>query len=190
MSSTPRSTGGRPTAWLRRRLVWPALMAAFAAVLVSATPGIASASTGTVTPLLDCYAQNSDGSYTVILGYTNTNPGTTNIPIGTNNYTYPTSYQSQMPTRFTSGTHHAVVTVRVSQADVYNNARWYLDGHTLNYLQAAYASGICTPQQLPALGNGTGLVVALLIGGVAGVVIIRRLVRRGGDRTPAGTGRA
>jgi hypothetical protein len=95
-----------------------------------------------------------------------------------------------MPTKFTSGTHHAVLTVRVSQSDVYNNARWYLDGHTLNYLQAAYASGICTPQQLPATGNGTGIVIALLIGGVVGVVIIRRLVRRAGERAPSRTGSA
>jgi hypothetical protein len=175
MHARPRALRGR----IGRRSAWPAVLAVLVAVLVSATPGIASATTGTVTPLLDCYARNSDSSYTVILGYTNPNPGTTNIPIGTNNSTFPTSYQSQMPTKFASGTHHAVLTVRVSQYDVYNNARWYLDGHTLNYLSAANASGICTAEQLPALGNGALMAGVLLVAGLVGFLMIRRIRRRG-----------
>jgi hypothetical protein len=164
---------------VRRSRAQAAAVAVLAAVLLSAAPGIASADTGTVTPLLDCYTPNSDGSYTVILGYTNTDTTTRAIPYGSLNYTTPSTYQSLMPTQFQPGTRHAAFSVQVAPADLNSTSSWSLDGHTLNYLSAASASGICSAStSLPATGNGTGLAIALLAGGVVGVVGLHRATRR------------
>jgi hypothetical protein len=129
--------------------------------------------------MLDCYTQNSDGSWTVILGYTNTNPGTTKIPLGYNNLASPSKFQGIQPTSFKSGTNHAAFTAVVTQYDLYQNANWYLDGHTLNYMAAAYASGVCTPgTQLPGDGNGTGIAIGLVVAAAIGALVVRRVVRR------------
>jgi hypothetical protein len=170
-------TATRRSLWrLPLRVVFAGLAMALA---LTASPGVASATTtGTVTPILDCYTQNSDGSWMVILGYSSTYSGTKSIPLGSNNIASPSKFQGIQPTSFKSGTNHAAFTARVTMADLYANANWYLDGHTLNYMAAAYASGICSPgTQLPATGNGTGLAVGLLGGGVVGAWFIRRTVR-------------
>jgi hypothetical protein len=188
MTATRGATApARPHRNGRRRAIWAALVAVAATVLVSATPGVASATTtGSVTPILDCYTQNSDGSWSVILGYTSTYPGKKNIAVGSNNFTNPSSYSTQMPTQFSSGTVHAAVRVKVSYYDMTYNTYWYLDGHTLNYMAAAAASGICSPStQLPGNGNGTGIAVALVVAGVLGALLLRRLAR---PRPAAATG--
>jgi|tagenome__1003787_1003787.scaffolds.fasta_scaffold20278173_2 hypothetical protein len=169
---------------LRRRL---ALAAAALSLTLITTPGTASAATAsTVTPILDCYTQNSDGSWTVILGYTNTYSVTTKIPLGSNNIASPSKFQGLQPTAFKTGANHAVFTVRVTQADLYANANWYLDGHTLNYLSAAYASGICSPgTQLPGEGNGTGIAIGLVVAAGIGVLVVRRVIRRAGTQPVA-----
>jgi hypothetical protein len=185
----------------RRSVRLSALFAVLAALVLSALPGTASATTTTttpkVTPILDCYAQNSDGSWTVVLGYSSTYTGTKSIARGVNNYTNPASYGPQMPTQFKRGTYHGVVTVKVSQADMWANPYWYLDGTTLDYRAAAYASGICTPSQLPALANGAVLVGGLVFAGVIGVVVVRRVRRTAtgsaavrGEPAPSGAERA
>jgi hypothetical protein len=170
----------------RRPLTWSALLAVMTAVAVSALPGTASATTVTpkVTPVLDCYSQNSDGSTTVILGYSSTYTTTQTIPHGARNSTTPASYGSLMPTTFQPGTHHGVVNVRVAAADLSTSSSWNLDGKTLNYLSAAYASGICSPSQLPAFANGAAVVVGLVFAGAIGVLVVRR-VRRSALRSDA-----
>jgi hypothetical protein len=183
MSASPHGRASTParahrSGRLRRRLTWPALVGAFAAVIVSASPGMASAVTPTVTPLLDCYAQNSDGSWTAVLGYTSTYATTRSFPIGTTNTFNPTALNGPQPTSYLTGTRHAAFTVRVTPAQVSAGVTWTLDGHVLNYAAAAYASGICTPQQLPALGNGALMAGVLLAAGVVGYVMIRRIRRR------------
>jgi uncharacterized membrane-anchored protein len=180
MTAMRGAAPARPHRDGRRRSLWAALVAVAAAVLVWASPGVASATvTGSVTPILDCYTQNSDGSWSVILGYTSTYPGKKNIAVGSSNYTNPYSYSTQMPTQFSSGTVHAAVRVKVSYYDMTYNTYWYLDGHTLNYMAAAAASGVCSPStQLPANGNGTGIAVALVVAGVLGALLVHRLSSR------------
>jgi hypothetical protein len=153
------------------------LIAALSALAVWAVPGTAAAAKPTVTPLFDCYARNSDGSMTVILGYRSTYPNQASIPHGNQNSTNPSSYQTQMPTTFEAGTHHGVVSVRVTQADLAANPYWYLDGTTLYYQAAASASGICSRSQLPALANGAAVVVCLLVAGAVGALVVRRVRR-------------
>jgi hypothetical protein len=155
-----------------------ALVAVFAVVALVAAPGTASAA-GTVTPILDCYQQHSDGSWTVVVGYVNSTGSTQRIPYGYRNAAYPSKFQSVPPTTFKPGTQHGVFTVQVTLSDLYANARWELDGHVLNYLAAGTASSVCPPSAaLPADGNGTGPVIALAIAGVVGGIAVQRVRRR------------
>lgn len=167
-----------PTGRVATRL---AVGGAAVALVTIAAPGSASAAvSGDVTPMLDCYTYNSNGTYTVILGYTSTFSGTKNWAQGSaTNHATPAKYNTSLPTSFRSGTNHAVVRVAVTAAEVDSGASWFLNGHQLNYLAAAQASGVCTPgTTLPASGNGTGIAVALGAGGVIGAVFLRRLRKR------------
>ena len=49
--------------------------------LTATFAGTASAA-GRVTPILDCYVKNSDGSWTAVFGYDNTTGAEVTIPIG------------------------------------------------------------------------------------------------------------
>src|SRR5215212_829858 len=92
-----------------RRLARFSLVAVLLTMLVFALPGSASAAPAwktRVVPLVDCYAQNADGSYTVILGYNSTYTSTQTIPRGSNNYATPSTYTSQLPTIFKPGEQH------------------------------------------------------------------------------------
>jgi hypothetical protein len=155
----------------------------FFTVLLSAVPGVASAAAGPVTPILDCYRVNSDGSYTIVLGYTNAGTTTRNISYGTSNVLYPSRFQGSQPTRFVPGTQRGVFTLRVTPSDLYSGARWDLDGRSLNYATITSATECSPSTPLPALGNGTGIAVALLAGAAFGVFFVRRLIRRA---VPAG----
>lgn len=154
------------------------LVAVCVAVLLSAVPGVAAAApSGTVTPFVDCYRANSDGSLTLVLGYTNRDRQTT-IPYGSRNMLYPATLQGAQPKKFLPGTQRGAFSVRLSRADLSADPRWQLDGRTLDY-SAASSSTECSPSTpLPALGNGTGLAAALLAGGAFGVFFVRRLLRR------------
>ncbi|WP_104524865.1 hypothetical protein [Blastococcus atacamensis] len=148
---------------------------------LSALPGVASAAPPQVTPLVDCYRQNTDGSYTVVFGYTSTRKWTTTIDHGSDNYLYPYKYHGSQPETFEPGTYQGVFSLRVSAADV-ATFRWELDRTTLTYESAASAPTCSSSTPLPALGNGTGLAIALLAGGVFGVLFVRRIIRRAAAR--------
>ncbi|MEU2347549.1 hypothetical protein [Modestobacter sp. NPDC049651] len=158
-----------------------ALGAVATGIVMVGTPGTASATTtGDITPMLDCYTYNSNGTYTVILGYTSTYVGRRNVPAGgTSNYSSPSKYNAVLPSNFDPGTRHAVIKVDVSAYEVNSGASWYLMGHQLNYLAAAQASGVCSPGTvLPAEGNGTGMAIGLVAAGAVGAVGLRRLRKR------------
>jgi hypothetical protein len=144
--------------------------------MVTALPGTASANRYNVDPLVNCYYQQSDGSVTVVLGYSSTYPTTQTIPVGSRNYMTPSTYSSKLPTVFSPGTHNGVVTMRIAASDV-NSTSWTLDGSTLSYWNAAGAS-ICTQAQLPAFANGAVLAGVLLVAGLAGVLVVRRVRRK------------
>jgi hypothetical protein len=158
------------------------------ALAVTVTPGVASAAGGTVTPLMDCYTREKDGSYTLVFGYSNPNGNTRNVS-GYYNSLSPSKFQGSQPTRFAAGTTHGAFTLRAGLQDTYQGY-WYLDGHTLTFYDAMRAADACSASTpLPASGNGTGLAVGLVVAGVAGTLVVRRLVRRG-QGEPAGTAEA
>lgn len=162
----------------RRRRSLGALVAVCLAVLLSAVPGVAAAKEPTVTPVLDCYRLNSDGTVTAVLGYVNPTAGTTTIPPGPRNLLTPAKFQGSQPTTFLPGTQRGVFTLTLAQADLASEASWALDGTTLNYRDGKKATQCSPSTPLPAIGNGTGLAVALVGGGAFGVFFVRRLVRR------------
>jgi hypothetical protein len=169
----------------RRQPLRLALAAVLTALAVTATPGVAAAAGGTVTPLMDCYTREKDGSYTLVFGYSSTNGGTKTLS-GYYNFLSPSKYQGSQPTSFAAGTKHGAFTLRATLQDTYQGY-WYLDGHTLTFYSAMRGADTCAASTpLPASGNGTGIAIGLVVAGVAGTLVVRRLVRRGQDE-PAGT---
>ena len=166
-----------------RRTTLRMAFAGLAAVLVlTASAGSASAASGAVKPLLDCWTLGKDGVYTLVFGYTNTG-ASTSVPIGAFNQLSPSSLQGKQPTAFAAGTRHGVFSLRIPQSEV-NQGYWYLDYNTfVFYHGVSVPSAACPPgTALPAGGNGAGAAIALLTAGVLGALFVRRAVRRAGLR--------
>jgi hypothetical protein len=174
-----------------RRLRAPASRAALVVVValvgLVASPATASAAgTYTVKPVLNCYEEHGNKSWTVVVGYVNASSSTVRIPRGADNQAHPSTFASLPPTTFEPGTVDGAFTTTVSRADLNAGARWVLDGYTLDYRAAASASRVCPAStELPEEGNGTGPAIGLAAAGVIGAV----LVRRARKRTPAAAGR-
>jgi hypothetical protein len=172
---------GRPQRrrWVAARL---AAVATLVAVSLLAVPGTASAS-GTVSPLLDCVVQNSNGTYTVVLGYSNSTGRSQTIPYGWSNVIAPSTYDRLQPTTFKAGTYHGVFTVTLTASDLWSDPHWRLNGDTIDY--ADVTSNPCPPHtQMPAGGNGTGVAIGLLAAGAVGLFLVRRSVRRAPQEIP------
>ncbi|SDN50738.1 hypothetical protein SAMN05660199_00156 [Klenkia soli] len=186
MSSSTR--GARPRAggrWSARS----ALVAVLSVVAMALAPGLASAATapapapaaGTVKPVVNCYTDNKDGTYTAVLGYTNSGSTTREIAVGPANKTDPTAWQSKVPTSFKPGTNNGVASVVLTQAQANGQspASWTLDGTTLNVSNVGNVP-VCTASQMPMLANGAALLGGLVAAALVGVVVIRRLQRQAG----------
>jgi hypothetical protein len=174
-------TSRTPRFRIRTRLARLGAIGVIAALAMIMTPATASAAP-TVTPIVDCYRTNSDGSFWVVLGYKNTGVSR-NIARGPSNQVYPSRLQGQQPAGFNSGTVHGAWTVRLTYSEIFQqNARWELDGYTLRYSQYVQYATECPPTtQLPADGNGLGTVMALGGAGVVGAALIygsRRRIKR------------
>ena len=164
----------------RTGLARATLVAVIALVGLFASPGMASAAaTYTVKPVLNCYKENSDGSWTVVVGYVNSSRKTVGIPRGPDNQAYPSKFATLPPTSFKPGTVNGAFTAKVSVSDLYSGARWVLDGYTLDYRAAAGSSAVCpSSTELPEEGNGTGPAIGLAAAGVVGAVLVHRANRR------------
>jgi len=159
-----------------------------------AAPGTASAQTGggggdgTVTPFLDCLRQNKDGSYTAILGYTNSSRTTETIARGTWNKVSPTKYDGNQPTSFPAGTKHGALTVTITKSEYMGGPYWYLDGKFVYWGWAWTHDGsasTCPPStELPEDGNGTGPAIVLVAAGAVGAVVVHRVRRRALEAAP------
>ena len=169
------TTGSR----IRARLARLAAVGMIAALPLVAVPGTASAA-GTVTPIVDCYRDNGDGTFWIVLGYNNTTGSQKTYAYGTANQVYPTRLQGQQPKTFTAGTVHGAWRVQLTYSEIfYQNARWVLNGTTTQYSQYVQYATVCPPSTvLPADGNGIGTAVAVGGAGVAGAVMLVRFRRR------------
>jgi len=175
MAGTSTKTGSR----IRARIARLAAIGMIAGLTMIFTPGTASA-TGTLVPIVDCYRDNGDGTFWVVLGYNNTTGKQQKFDYGPTNQVYPTRLQGQQPKQFATGTVHGVWTVRLTYSEVfYQNARWVLNGTTLQYSHYVQYATVCPPTtQLPGDGNGTGTAVALGAAGVVGAAMLYRFRRR------------
>src|SRR5690349_21547064 len=146
--------------WTAARLL---TVAALVAVPLLAAPGAASATTyGTVSPLLDCVTQNSNGSFTAVMGYSNTTGRSQTIAYGYNNVITPSKYDRVQPTTFQAGTYHGVFTITVAASDVWSFPGWTLNGDRLDAYDA-YGVSACPPgTQMPSVGNGAGAAIGML----------------------------
>jgi hypothetical protein len=127
-----------------------------------------------VVPLLDCVVTAEDGSYTAVFGYDNRGTTAVGIARGAANKVVPTPLGGSEPTAFQPGVQHAVMAVRVTKGAA---PIWDLDGTHLS-VRKADATECTSPTALPATGNGTGPVVALVAAGVLGAVVLHRVERR------------
>ena len=163
------------------RALRPILALGVATVGLVALPGPASASpAGTVTPVLDCYVDNRDGSWTAVFGYRNTAATPVTIPVGPDNKVTPTTYGTPQPTTFQPGLHHAAFSVTVTRGA---GPMWHLDQDNLAARRTS-GSACPSPTELPSEGNGTGPAIVLSVAGAVGAVAVHRARRR--TRTVAG----
>ena len=163
-----RTPGSTPR---RRRWASACVTVVLAIVALVAGPGAASAAT-TLTPVLNCIQAGSGSSYTAVLGYSNPTR-TTYILYGSPNRISPSSYDGDQPHRFDPGTYNGVFSLPISSGTV----TWTLQGTTLTISKNA-AKACPKDTQMPADGNGTGVVVVLVLAAVAGVLVVHRARRR------------
>ena len=174
-------SGSTPTRRGRSRAARLLATTAVTAV-VALTPGVAGAAPGRsgppdVVPLVDCVTGHADGSWTAVFGYDNRTGAPVEIPGGPANQVTPPRYDGTQPTTFQPGVRHGVFSVTVTSG---GGPMWHL-GRT--NLAAREGGTACPPStQMPADGNGTGIVVALVLAGAVGAVVLRRR----SSREPAG----
>jgi hypothetical protein len=175
VARTSTTTGSR----LRARLARLAAVGMIAVLPLVAVPGTASAA-GSVVPNVDCYRDNGNGTFWVVLGYDNTTGSSKTYAYGTANQVYPTRLQGQQPKTFAKGTVHGAWRVLLSFDEIfYQNARWVLNGQTLQYSNYVQYATVCPPSTvLPADGNGIGTAVAVGGAGAVGAVVLVRFRRR------------
>jgi hypothetical protein len=175
VARTSTTTGSR----IRARLARLAAVGVITALSVLAVPGTASAA-GSVAPIVDCYRDNGDGTFWIVLGYDNTTGSSKTYAYGTANQVYPTRLQGQQPATFAKGTVHGAWRVQLTYSEIfYQNARWILNGTTLQYSQYVQYATVCPPSTvLPADGNGIGTAVAVGGAGVVGAFVLVRFRRR------------
>ncbi|MCZ2827829.1 hypothetical protein O2W14_03140 [Modestobacter sp. VKM Ac-2986] len=124
-----------------------------------------------VFPMVNCI-QVSNGTYSAVLGYRNTSTSTYSIT-GGYNVISPSSYNGRQPTTFRPGTYSGVFTVPVTSGTVY----WTL-GNTKLTINRTAAKTCGADTQMPADGNGTGVVGALAVAAGAGALVVQRTRRR------------
>lgn len=165
----------RRARWRSMRL---ALVGAVAAT-VAMTPGVASANDDDdlVVPLVTCVTQAEGGRYTAVFGYNNRTSRVITVSHGDNNNVDPSG---PVPEVFQPGVHHGVFSVSTT---VDRRVEWELYDSEARAYESSQPS--CGPGvQMPADGNGTGAVVALVAAGAVGAVVLHRS-RRGATAVAA-----
>ena len=176
---------GRGGRWTAARVL-PAVLAAALLLLVSPAPagaatGVGTVPSGTVTPSTECVQKNSNGTYTALLGYSSSAATAVTIAKGQLNQLAPTRLDGAQPTTFQPGAHRGAFSVTLTSSEYTNGAYWYVDGGFAYFDLARTRQGPFCPAgtALPATGNGTGVAAALVLAGAIGVLLVRRVRRRG-----------
>jgi hypothetical protein len=129
------------------------------ALVVLAPAASAAPINKTVTPFMNCYWDNGDGTVTVSVGYTSTNAGTVTIPVGPDNRVTPGAANRGQPTTFLHGTQNNAWAVTVGYAEIANDVNWYVTGNSVT---------VSTPNRCATKPvSQVGSVGALLVGAAA-----------------------
>lgn len=127
----------------------------------------AAAPSRSLTPVLNCYWDNSDGTITAALGVRSTNAGQVTVAIGNDNRFAPGAADRGQPTTFQPGQQNNLFVITVSYAEVAAGLNWTLTGNTVDIDNAA----ACSKKPVPADGNSLAVMafgaVAALVGAVA-----------------------
>jgi hypothetical protein len=164
---------------VRRALTVGTVLAAFALSPGQATAATIYTPTNAVHPVLECVSRAADGSWTAVIGYTNTSV-TKTIPLGSWNSITPTRYDGRQPTLYKSGTQHGALSLKIAAYDyTYGSTSWMLDGNML-FIGATFDAGVptCTIVQMPAQGNDAGAALVLVVAGIVGALVVVRVRRR------------
>ena len=131
----------------------------------------------TIVAFVACFTANKDGTTTAIYGDYSSADGTTTINKGPQNNITPASLEGPEPVRFASGLNTDAFPLTIPKGVT---GTW-----TVNGFSAAAPNGgspACQQVSAPEEGNGLGLVLALIVAGGAGALMIRRVVARGAAR--------
>ncbi|SFT36096.1 hypothetical protein SAMN05660657_00415 [Geodermatophilus amargosae] len=148
---------------LRTRL---AVTAGIGAAVVLATPGPAMATGDPLTPTVTCVQQAPNGSWTAVFGYTNTSSSALTVRRGGDNDFDPDRFNGPQIETFRPGAYQGAFSVSVPSG--YSSIQWELgDRRVTAYRDRSTPCPAST--ELPADGNGLGIVIALAASGaVAG----------------------
>lgn len=119
-----------------------------------------------VVPVVTCVSPASGSSFTAYFGYSNTGSAAT-YPLGTSNQVTPTSLDGGEPTNFISGTVANAFSVVVPSGSV----TWTVASQAAT---ASATSTLCAGSSLINDPLGLSLVLAIGLGVVVGVVVVRR----------------
>ena len=161
----PTVRPARRVALLLARLAFVLLLAAIPVI----TPTAAEAATMPVSGFVDCVIPESSGGFTAVMGYSNSWGFDLWLPHGWLNNITPSRYQGEQPTVFKPGEHHGVFSLHVTAP----YAQWNLFGTRVRIDPLATACP--QPTEMPGEGNGTGIVIAIVVAGLAGAVLVHRM---------------
>jgi hypothetical protein len=139
-----------------------------ATLVVAISP--AAAASANVVPTVTCVTLGSGNNYTAYFGYTNSGRSA-DYSDGSSNEVTPKQYDGNQPTSFISGTVTNAFNVDVHNQDV----TWTVDGQSAT---ASSRSTACSGSSLPVDPLGLSLVIAIGLGLLIGVVVIRRTAKR------------
>jgi hypothetical protein len=155
----------------RVRVLATLALAGLFAALSLGTGGAASAHSNvpqlSITPLINCYWANADGTTTFSIGYRSTNAGVATVDISSDNRFHPSQNDDRgQPTSFDPGTHNNVFAVTVTAHELDDDIQWELLDNKVDVA----TSTKCAKKPVPEFGNaavlffgGGLLVVAMLV---------------------------
>jgi hypothetical protein len=163
-----------------------AVVAGVGAAVVLATPGPATADTDdALTPTVTCVRSVENGSWTAVFGYTNSSSRTITLRRGGDNDFDPDRYNGPQIETFAPGTHQGAFSVLVPSRD--SDIEWELGDRRVT-AHRDRSTRCPSSTELPADGNGMGVVIALAAAGAVGgtsVYVSRRRRERGAQVTGA-----
>jgi hypothetical protein len=162
-----------------RRLSVRAGAVMVAVVAATGFSGVAQAASP-VQPFVSCYWANTDGSFTVAVGYTNSSASTVTYPIGALNFVSPAPQDRGQPTVFLPGTHNNVWAPTITQADLAAGADWTLNGVRVS--TGVTSIPACPTKPVPISGGVGGVIVFVAVAVIIGVIGFKNRIRYQGLR--------